>query len=244
MVLVSERHAAIPRRTRGSSGIRVRRKVELQLFLHPPGPLPCYFRGVLRDRPGKPTVQLKTHFFCSYITFSSFHNSHPDEAANGRAPTAGTRYAAISWVVQRSDPASLPPLVPGGSHAGSTCHDKSGRPRKFQGDDSTGRNVARHRRIRPDGNRGQAARCHRKGCRVSTSHDAEMVLGAYLAMNLIGQYMIVPLGRAVLRNELVQQVPANVSGTQRGPRDFSLLRDCLIPDLLAAMVRCPGTKDR
>jgi len=83
-----------------------------------------------------------------------------------------------------------------------------------------------------------------KGAGYRTSHDAEMVLGAYLAMNLIGQYMIVPLGRAVLRNELVQQVPANVSGTQRGPRDFSLLRDCLIPDLLAAMVRCPGTKDR
>ena len=158
--------------------------------------------------------------------------------------SAGTRYAAIPWLVQRSEPASLPPLVLGCSHAGNTCHDKSGRPRKFQGGDSAGRNVARHRRIRPDGNRGQAARCHRKGCRVSTSHDAEMVLGAYLAMNLIGQYMIVPLGRAVLRNELVQQVPANVSGTQRGPRDFSLLRDCLIPDLLAAMVRCPGTKDR
>ena len=61
-----------------------------------------------------------------------------------------------------------------------------------------------------------------KGAGYRTSHDAEMVLGAYLAMNLIGQYMIVPLGRAVLRNELVQQVPANVSGTQRGPRDFSL----------------------
>jgi hypothetical protein len=115
----------------------------------------------------------------------------------------------IPCPVQRTEPVSLPPVVLACSRAGNTCHDKSGRPQKFQGGDSAGRNV-----------------------------------GAYLAMNLNGHDMIVPLGRPLLRNEPVQQVPANVSGTLRGPRDFSLLRDCLIPDLLLAMVRCPGTKDR
>lgn len=39
-----------------------------------------------------------------------------------------------------------------------------------------------------------------------TSHDAEVVRGAYLSMNLIGLYMIVPLSFAALLTGVVQSL--------------------------------------